>query len=525
MGETPQLCLETQKQLCWTNKMDWTPDDVITTDKYLAAFPTYYAKTESLKRPIVWRGNYVTPPPTTVPYLITGHSDESVTDADALRYKDTVWFSVNAESQRIHGLPLGLTNNTLETEVHPIYGNVDILYKAANEPCDPTLCVYMNFSVETFPSERKYVYEKFVDKPWVTTGTFVPTLEGRAAYLRDIRNHSFVLCPRGNGVDTVRIWETLYLGRIPIVIDTIVHKDWHDLPILFIQSWDEVTEEFLHKKQEEFASKKWNLEKLKVGYWIDKMRASFPKPLVYYTVGYSSTYIDVTGLSLKTLRKSGYTGDVAVICDQSFLPRCKQILGDGILYMTLPDSKTPEQASMNKLRIFELPNIDAYDRVLFLDSDIVVHMNVYSLFQSISTVGKLYVYSETTKQEDHTNLMWSLQTYTPLDLAFFAETSVHVFNAGCFAFVRANEMKDHFLSIQYQIMQHTGKFFYEQSFMNVYFNRNGQTDRTLLTDKNYVFPKGTQAYPGYLVHFAGDPGSGQTKFQRMSRYIESYLKT
>ena len=504
--------------------MEWTIEDIITTDRYLAAFPTYYTKTDVFyQSPITWRGSQCTRPPATVPYLITGHSDYAITDAHAELYPHTTWFSVNASAPRVHGLPLGITNDTLESASHPICGNLQMLHDVATRPCTPTHLVYMNFVTETCPDERMYVWTHFASKPWVTEGTYSHTLEGRRVYLEDIRNHAFVLCPRGNGVDTVRLWETLYLGRIPIVKRDPVHKDWEDLPILFVDNWEDVTEELLRTTQVEFSQKSWCYEKLKIGYWIQKMQQAFQSQLVYYTVGYSPAYIDVLALSIRTLRASGYVGDVAVLCDESFLPRCKELLGTDLHYKTFPNSTSPEQASMNKLRIFELPDINRYDRVLFLDSDILVHTNVNAFFHRITTPGNLYVYTETTKQVDHTNLMWGLCSYTPLELAVFEMSAVHVFNAGCFAFVRDDAMKDHFLAIQYMITQHTGPFFYEQSFMNVYFNRNGKTDRTLFTDANYVFPKGERAYPGYLIHFAGDPGSGKTKFHRMTSYMRSYL--
>jgi lipopolysaccharide biosynthesis glycosyltransferase len=248
------------------------------------------------------------------------------------------------------------------------------------------------------------------------------------------------------------------------------------------------------------------------------------KNLVYYTVGCSASYIDILQLSVSSLHKSGWAGDIAVLCDESFLGRCKQILGTNVQYLTLPDSTTPEQASMNKLRIFELPTIDDYDRVLFLDSDIVVDMDVNSFFSRVDRDGILYVYTETQNQEDHMSLYWSLQSYTESELASFKANSVYVFNAGCFAFVRSNTMKGHFTSIQYTIMNHVGAFFYEQSFMNVYFNRNGQTDRSLLTSDIYAFqPKPGVAYPNRIIHFAGYPGVGLGKHQRMTAYMDSYL--
>jgi hypothetical protein len=49
----------------------------------------------------------------------------------------------------------------------------------------------------------------------------------------------FVACPRGNGVDTHRVWETLYRGSIPIVIDDEWSRslDYLGLPILRVSDW------------------------------------------------------------------------------------------------------------------------------------------------------------------------------------------------------------------------------------------------------------------------------------------------
>jgi hypothetical protein len=73
-------------------------------------------------------------------------------------------------------------------------------------------------------------------------------------------------------VDTHRLWETLYMGSIPIVQDDIVHRDWNDLPILFVKDWTDVTEERLLNTAVEFASRDWNWSKLKASYWITKIQ-------------------------------------------------------------------------------------------------------------------------------------------------------------------------------------------------------------------------------------------------------------
>jgi hypothetical protein len=130
----------------------------------------------------------------------------------------------------------------------------------------------MNFTIANYPVERQQVWNLFKDKDWVSLDKFSNTRDGRKHYLQQIRNHSFVLCPRGNGVDTYRLWETLYMGSIPIVRKDIAHRDWMDLPILFIDSWEEVTEERLRNELQRFQNTTWNMEKLRASYWIERIR-------------------------------------------------------------------------------------------------------------------------------------------------------------------------------------------------------------------------------------------------------------
>jgi hypothetical protein len=254
----------------------WTLEDVLCTDRYLEAFPNNYSKTDVFYHypPIGWRGKQVYPPPSTQNLIISGHSDYPITDQIARRYPNSKWFSVNTQSSQVTGIPLGITNDTNESSLHRIYGNISMMLEVAQTPREIKNLVYLNFKAETYPHEREFIKNMFRSKPWITYGTPVDTFEGRKEFLKEIRNHEFVLCPRGNGVDTHRLWETLYMGSIPIVKNDIAHSEWQDLPILFINNWNEITEERLLAEKKRIESTSWNFEKLRVGYWIDRIRRS-----------------------------------------------------------------------------------------------------------------------------------------------------------------------------------------------------------------------------------------------------------
>jgi hypothetical protein len=51
-------------------------------------------------------------------------------------------------------------------------------------------------------------------------------------------------------------------------------EDFNDLPILFIENWEDITEDFLNEQYEIIMNKTYNLEKLDVNYWLNLIKNS-----------------------------------------------------------------------------------------------------------------------------------------------------------------------------------------------------------------------------------------------------------
>jgi hypothetical protein len=250
--------------------------DIISSDVFHREFPNEYRKIDALVfgTPLAWKGTVIHPPEKNTWCLVTGHSDYPITDALFQKYAPGSWWGINKETRdpRVHAIPLGLVP---PHEAYPhtkITGDMQIVLDIQREVRCIKNLVYMNFDTKTYPVERQYVYDLFCNKPWVTKGTFDISLDGRRQFLRDLRNHTFVLCPRGNGVDTHRLWETLYMESIPIVRRHVAMEDFYDMPICFIDSWEEVTPEFLEAERIRIQTGRFNTEKLKAGYWIQKIK-------------------------------------------------------------------------------------------------------------------------------------------------------------------------------------------------------------------------------------------------------------
>ena len=54
-------------------------------------------------------------------------------------------------------------------------------------------------------------------------------------YCINMSKHQFIICPPGNGVDTIRFWEALYMGCTPIVLRHQIYRDFN-LPIIQVNN-------------------------------------------------------------------------------------------------------------------------------------------------------------------------------------------------------------------------------------------------------------------------------------------------
>ena len=178
------------------------------------------------------------------------------------------WFGQNVcvIHDKVESIPIGLENSQWFPEINKIDKMKQIIKTEKNHKN----LLYINHNINTNPNERQmpydlFKYSNFVDLDYGINGS------GFDGYLNNIYNHKFVLSPEGNGTDTHRLWECLYLNTIPIEKRNINNQFYIDLPICFIDDWSEITEKFLESEFDRITSKSWNLEKLDFNYWKNKI--------------------------------------------------------------------------------------------------------------------------------------------------------------------------------------------------------------------------------------------------------------
>lgn len=100
-------------------------------------------------------------------------------------------------------------------------------------------------------------------------------------YARLASDYKFVVCPRGNGIDTHRFWETLYRGSIPIVESS----DWakyfqsHGVPMLIVSDFEELLswkESDFHAIWLQHTKTPSEIESLWPEYWLKRVQQNWP---------------------------------------------------------------------------------------------------------------------------------------------------------------------------------------------------------------------------------------------------------
>ncbi|MBI4819191.1 MAG: hypothetical protein HY791_23165 [Deltaproteobacteria bacterium] len=154
-----------------------------------------------------------------------------------------LWLAQNAliSHPKLVQAPIGFANSEWP------HGDLDLAFEAISKLAKrrKTELLHLDFSLETHesrPQVSRIVREAFAGSPPRPN----PPLPFET-YLEVLSRHRFALCPRGNGIDTHRLWECLYLGVTPIVERSKHTEHWAtlDLPILLVDDWSEVTRERL----------------------------------------------------------------------------------------------------------------------------------------------------------------------------------------------------------------------------------------------------------------------------------------
>lgn len=175
--------------------------------------------------------------------LITHNSDQNIVNNNISVSKIyncnklIKWYAQNLcfEHSKVFLLPIGIANNQWEhgSNFHKFYNTLTNDTQLTKKEKS----IYFVFDINTNREKRSSCYNSIIKK--------LPFLNIISTYdnFKRLSEYEFCICPEGNGVDTHRFWEALYLKCVPIVINSpfinIIKKNTN-LPMIILNSWDDL---------------------------------------------------------------------------------------------------------------------------------------------------------------------------------------------------------------------------------------------------------------------------------------------
>ena len=245
--------------------------------------------------------------------LITHNADCNLSDTPEFRaIADhplvTKWFAQNAcfDHDKIVPLPIGIANSMWD------HGNMSWFESARSAA--KTNNVFFNFNISTCPSKRQACYDALKGKV-----SFLPAVSAKENIHR-LATYKFCVCPEGNGIDTHRFWEALYLKCIPIVLDTPTIRLFQKhtrVPMIILNAWSDLD---VSKLEYSFGT---YLPDISLQTYIRHIMAPTSVTVVLTSLVNFQEYI------LNSIRNLQFHGNrhIVVITESAFFPRFAEFSG------------------------------------------------------------------------------------------------------------------------------------------------------------------------------------------------------
>jgi hypothetical protein len=205
--------------------------------------------------------SFIMNPPGKKVRLVVGNNDETFNDhyMGLVKPYVTEVYAVNSSAEGAIQIPMGFRDSQ--------YTPHKVMFDIEKEPGGERniLCLVnflmatgnLNITAKESRGERQRALDTFTGKDWVTISDYIKydltksldhsreeTQKKRAEYYRSLKRTKFVICPPGAGMDTHRVYESLFFGCIPVIKTSFLDPMYNKLGGCWIvNDWSDVTQE------------------------------------------------------------------------------------------------------------------------------------------------------------------------------------------------------------------------------------------------------------------------------------------
>lgn len=256
------------------------------------------------------------------------------------------------------------------------------------------------------------------------------------------------------------------------------------------------------------------------------------KNLVYYTIYFNKGYCELLNKSIETLLQysDSSTYDILLITDEptkQVLEKLPFIIKKPPLYHITETPTDGVEASQQKAYVFDFKDINQYNKILFVDCDVVFTKDVSQIFNLNIKTNTLYTaYNANLNYSFHKSIHHGFEMLSDDHVKEMVTAKQMPFNAGQYLFLNTARMEQHFKNVIWFMKNWTGEYFFEQCFMNYYFCK-GYLTNNLLNEHALIVStadKALQKTPNKLpvfIHFIAPPLDAKAKLD----FIVEFEKT
>jgi FkbM family methyltransferase len=255
------------------------------------------------------------------------------------------------------------------------------------------------------------------------------------------------------------------------------------------------------------------------------------KTLIYSCVFFNEKYIDLINLLLKSYKLFGNSRDnvdYLIICNPDFQKKIQAIFDNldisGKIWCI--NLKTKFEAGYSRLKIFDYPNINLYNKILYLDCDILVTNSINNILD-FQLENKLYALEEGNTNHN----FWGKQF-------FDKNPNCSAFTSGILLFNNNIIIKDLFSQILLHIHNHINSMLpipdcLDQPFIVYHAVKNNLYNNEKLINIVINNPNASDDWrpkhlkPYYtsetICHFPGGVGDYESKIVKMSNFMNNVM--
>jgi hypothetical protein len=171
--------------------------------------------------------------------LVSHNSDDEIKETPEVLHilnnsKLLKWFGQNVcfKHPKLYMVPIGIANSSWAHGDLTVFNIEPVSFNMSKKPN----FIFFNFSISTNTTKRNICYESL--KNYLI---WTPNMKFHE-YIPNLSSYQFCICPEGNGVDTHRLWESLYLKVVPIVINSPFTQILleYNVPLLVVDKWSDI---------------------------------------------------------------------------------------------------------------------------------------------------------------------------------------------------------------------------------------------------------------------------------------------